>query len=249
MGRALANDRPKRGRATATRRSGGKAAAVPVVSVDDALRWLERHGKRSTIEGMARYGIPSAGAYGVTFGELRGYARQIGRDHALAAALWAVGRYEARLLAALVDDPAQVTVRQMDSWAADFENWGDCDTVCFHLFDRTPHAWSRVRAWSSARALFTKRAAFALLWGLTRHDRAAPDRAFLDCLPLIEAGALDERDLVKKAVDMSLRALGKRNQTLRRAAVDLADRLARSTEGSQAWIGRSALRELAGRRG
>jgi len=81
------------------------------------------------------------------------------------------------------------------------------------------------------------------------HDRAAADRAFLDCLPLIETGALDERDLVKKAVDMSLRALGKRNQTLRRAAVELAGRLARSSEGSQAWIGRSALRELASRRG
>ena len=65
----------------------------------------------------------------------------------------------------------------MDAWASDFESWADCDTVCFQLFDRTPHAWSRVRAWSRARAQFKKRAAFALLWGLTVHDRAEPDRA------------------------------------------------------------------------
>lgn len=221
---------------------------TPGVTVDEALRWLERHGTRRTREGMARYGIPSDGAYGVTFGQLRTYARDLGRDHALAAALWSVGRYEARLLAALVDDPVQVTARQMDAWAADFESWADCDTVCFHLFDRTPHAWSRVRAWSRARAQFKKRAAFALLWGLTVHDRAATDRAFLDSLPLVEAGSLDERELVKKAVDMALRAVGKRNETLRRAAVELARRLARSSERSQAWIGRSALRELAGRR-
>ncbi len=136
----------------------------------------------------------------------------------------------------------------MDAWASDFESWADCDTVCFHLFDRTPHAWSRERAWSRARAQFKKRAAFALLWGLTVHDRAAPDRAFLDSLRLVEAGSLDERELVKKAVDMALRAVGKRNETLRRAAVELARRLARSSERSQAWIGRSALRELAGRR-
>ena len=219
------------------------------VTVDEALGWLERHGKRSTIEGMARYGIPSDGAYGVTFGELRGYSKEIGRDHALAAALWSSGRYEARLLAALVDDPAQVTPRQMDAWADDFSNWGDCDTVCFHLFDRTAHAWSKVRAWSRAQALYRKRAAFALLWGLTVHDKAAPDQAFLACLPLVERGALDERDHVKKAVDMSLRAVGKRNAALRRAAVTLARRLASSSEGSQAWIGRSALRELGGRRG
>jgi len=87
-----------------------------------------------------------------------------------------------------------------------------------------------------------------LLWGLTVHDKAAPDRAFLESLPLIETAALDERDLVKKGVDMALRALGKRNEALRRAAVTLANRLASSSEGSQAWIGRNSLRELSRRR-
>jgi len=216
--------------------------------VEDVLRWLVRHGKRSTMEGMARYGIPSDGAYGVTYGALRAFAKGIEPDHDLARALWSSGRYEARMLATLVDDPAAVTVAQMNAWARDFDTWGICDTACFALFDRTPHAWSRVRAWSGARALFTKRAAFALLWGLTVHDKAAPDSAFLACLPLIEAAAVDERDLVKKGVDMALRALGKRNEALRKAAVELAGRLASSSKGAQAWIGRSTLRELGGRR-
>ena len=33
-------------------------------------------------------------------------------------ALWESGWYEARLLAALVGDPARVTPRQMNAWAA-----------------------------------------------------------------------------------------------------------------------------------
>src|SRR5262249_47300741 len=107
---------------------------------------------------MARYGIPSDGAYGVTVGELRAFAKDIGRSHALAKALWSSGRYEARMLAAFVDDPAEVTVAQMNAWAADFDSWAICDTACFALFDRSPHAWSRVRAWASAKPLFTKRA-------------------------------------------------------------------------------------------
>jgi 3-methyladenine DNA glycosylase AlkD len=210
------------------------------------LHWLERTGKQSTIAGMARYGIPSEGAYGVTVGELRAFAKGIDPDHRLAQGLWSSGRYEARMLAAFVDDPAAVTGGQMNAWADEFDSWAICDTVCFALLDRTPHAWSRVRAWSGARALFKKRAAFGLLWGLTVHDRAAPDSAFLACLRLIETGALDDRDLVKKGVDMALRGLGKRNETLRRAAVTLAGRLASASEGSKAWIGRSALRELGG---
>ena len=133
----------------------------------------------------------------------------------------------------------------MEEWAADFDNWAVCDTVCFALFDRTAHAWKKVRAWAGARPEFKRRAGFALLWALSVHDKRARDELFLACLPLIEAGARDERDYVKKGVDMALRALGKRNATLRRAAMDLATRLVESDEGAQAWVGRSTLRELA----
>ena len=73
--------------------------------------------------------------------------KRLGKDQALSLALWDSGWYEARLLAALVGDPEQVTRRQMNAWAAGFENWGDCDTVCFHLFDRTPFAWEKARQW------------------------------------------------------------------------------------------------------
>ena len=231
------------------RRAGGPAPLKKAITLEEALRWLERHGKRSTVEAMARYNIPSDGAYGVTVGELRALAKSVGQDHALAQALWSSGRYEARMLATFVDDPAEVTVAQMNAWAADFDSWAICDTACFALFDRTPHAWSRVRAWAGARPLFTKRGAFALLWGLTVHDKDAPDRAFVEFLPLIEAAAADERDLVKKGVDMALRALGKRNAALRKAAVTLAGRLASSADPTQTWIGRSTLRELGGRGG
>jgi 3-methyladenine DNA glycosylase AlkD len=194
---------------------------------------------------MGRYGITAKKAFGVGVGATKAYAKRLGRDHALALGLWKSGWYEARLLAAFVDDPRAVTSEQMESWADDFDSWAVCDTVCFALFDRTPLAWSKVRAWAGARAEFKKRAAFALLWGLTVHDKAAPNESFLDCLPLIERAAFDERDYVKKAVDMALRATGKRNAVLRAAAIELGTRLRDSGQGAQPWVGRSALRELA----
>jgi 3-methyladenine DNA glycosylase AlkD len=210
-----------------------------------ALGWLEKTGTKKTVAGMARYGIPATRAFGVTVGEIKAYAKQLGKDHDLAQALWASEWYEARLLAAFIDDPKAVTSKQMDSWAHDFDSWAVCDTVCFHLFDRTALAWSKVGSWARARPEFKKRAAFALLWGLTVHDKQAPDENFLACLPLIERAALDERDYVKKGVDMAFRALGKRNATLRAAAVTFARQLSASDEGARAWVGRSALRELA----
>ena len=93
----------------------------------------------------------------------------------------------------------------MDRWCRDFDNWGICDTVCFHLFDRTPHAWDKLEPWSKRRDAFRKRAAFALLWGLTVHDKEADDEQFVQGLSLVEHAADDERNFVKKAISSSSR--------------------------------------------
>lgn len=212
------------------------------------LAWLEKSGSAAVRDGMARYGIPATRAFGISVGTLKSHARELGPSQALALGLWRSGWYEARLLAAFVAEPAALSVRDMNAWAKDFDSWAVCDTVCFHAFDRTPLAWGRIEPWAKARPEFHKRAAFALLWGLTVHDKQAPDERFLECLPLIEAAAGDERDYVKKGVDMALRALGKRNVRLRAAALGLAARLAESGIGSAAWIGRSALRDLSKKR-
>ena len=164
-----------------------------------AVDWLKRHGSKATREGMTRYGIQSDKAFGVSVSNIQTLAKRLGRSHALAGALWKTGWYEARLLASYVDEPDRVTAAQMDRWCRDFDNWGVCDTVCFVLFDRTPHAWSKVEQWSRRREEFMKRAAFALLWGLTVHDKSAGDDAFRRGLVLVEDCADDERHFVKKA--------------------------------------------------
>jgi 3-methyladenine DNA glycosylase AlkD len=170
--------------------------------------------------------------------------RKLGRDHELAAALWDTGWYEARLLTAYVDDPAQVTSAQMDRWARDFDNWGVCDTLCFALFDRTPHAWKKVEPWSRRREEFVKRAAFALVASLALHDKKAGDPRFLATLPLIERGASDDRNFVKKGVSWALRVVGRRNRALNAAAVAVARRLAESAEAPARWVGKDGLKEL-----
>lgn len=213
--------------------------------VQAAITWLKGHSTRHTLEGMARYGIPSDNALGVSVADIRVLAKKLGRNHLLAAALWKTGCYEARMLACFVDEPARVTTGQMDRWCQDFDNWAICDTACFHLFDRTPFAWAKARQWSTSRSEFVKRAAFALMASLVVHDKAARDTQFLALLPFIEQGAHDERNFVKKAVNWALRTIGKRSSTLNAAAVAIASGLASSKEGAARWVGKDALRELA----
>lgn len=213
---------------------------------EQALTWLKRHSSKRNREGMARYNIPSAHALGVSVSNIRVLAKRLGRNHDLAAALWDTGVYEARMLSSFVDEPARVTPAQMDRWCRDFDNWAICDTLCFHLFDRTPYAWQKVAQWCDRDEEFVKRAAFALLWGLTVHDKQAADAPFAQGLRFIERAATDERHFVKKAVNMALRATGKRNPALNAAAVRVARRLADSPQAAPRWVGKDALRELTG---
>jgi 3-methyladenine DNA glycosylase AlkD len=217
--------------------------------VREALRHLERRGTGRTREEMlSRYGITAPKAFGVKMGVIQQLAGRLGRDHDLAEALWKSGWYEARLLAAYVDDPARVTAGQMDRWVRDFDNWGICDTVCFVLFDRTPHAWRKVASWSRRRDEFVKRAAFALLASLALHDTTTGDAPFRRTLALVEAAASDERNFVKKGVSWALRSIGNRSGALHASAVRVAGRLATSVQPGARWVGRDALRQLATRK-
>jgi 3-methyladenine DNA glycosylase AlkD len=165
---------------------------------------------------LTRYGITAPKAFGISVGVIQQLAKRLGRDHALAGALWETGWYEARMLAAFIDDPARVTPAQMDRWARDFDNWGICETVCFHLFDRTGYAWRKVEPWSRRREEFVKRA------------------------------ASDDRNFVKKGVSWALRVVGRRNLTLNGAAIEVSRRLVESPDAPARWVGRDALKELTG---
>jgi len=193
---------------------------------------------------MARYAIVAPKVFGVSVAALRDMGKQIEPDHALALALWKSGWYEARMLTAFVDEPARVTVAQMDRWAKDFDNWAICDHLCFHLFDKTPHAWGRITAWAGRREEFVKRAGFALLAGVALHDKKAPDAPFLRSLRLIERAATDDRNFVKKGVSWALRSVGHRNHALHTASVSTATKLAASTDATARWIGKDTLKDL-----
>ena len=224
---------------TKPRRSNPTSKGLSVdAQVESALVWLKRHSTKNTRDGMARFAIPSDHAYGVSMKDIKALGRTIGCNHALAAALWETEVYEARMLASFVGDPEKLTPAEMDRWCKDFDNWAFCDALSFNLFDRTPHAWSKVAEWSKRRKEFEKRTAFALLWSLTVHDKRASDDQFIRGLALIEEAAADERNFVKKAVNMALRAIGKRNRALNMAAVAVAQRLANRRIPQSGGLGR-----------
>ena len=214
------------------------------MTFDEVMVWIGENATDKAKQDMLRYGIPNDNACGIPVGVLKKKAKAIGKDPDLARQLWAAGMYEARTLAAFVHDPDSISRREADAWVESFDSWAICDTACFHLMDRTPFAWEAIKPWSKSDREFVRRAAYATIWGLSVHDKSATNGQFQTALKLISDAPPDDRPFVKKAVNMALRAIGKRNLVLNAAAIETANDLMTETSKDRQWVGRHALKEL-----
>ena len=218
------------------------------MNAEEIIEKLASLADAGNVAGMRRFGITAEKAFGVAMPALKEIAKEAKRRaadrHGLALALWATGFHEARVVAYLTDDPAQVNGAQMDAWAADFDSWAICDGACGHLFRRTALAYEKAFEWSARDEEFIKRAGIVLMAWLAVHDKKASDERFAAFLPVLETAASDERNFVKKAVNWSLRQIGKRSLALNRLAVAAAARIKAQNTRAARWIAADALREL-----
>ena len=102
-----------------------------------ALRKLKQKADSDNLAGMAKFGMAVEKRLGVSVPNIRLIAKEIGRDHVLALALWKTGVAEARIVASIIADPDRITEEQAEQWVKTFNSWDICDQVCQNLFDKT----------------------------------------------------------------------------------------------------------------
>lgn len=214
--------------------------------VGQIIKKLRSIADSKNVEGMARFGIKSENALilGVSIYGIRDIAKGIPKDHKLARRLWDSGIHEARHLAAIIDEPAKVTEKQMETWITDFDSWDLCDQVCANLFDKTQFAYKKAFEWSARKEEFVKRAGFVLMATLSVHDKKAMDETFEKFFPIIMREAYDDRNFVRKAVNWALRQIGKRNIRLNQKAIKVGEEIKKLDSKTARWIASDALREL-----
>lgn len=214
------------------------------MTYETLLAHLQSLANPENAAGMARFGVTTDHALGISMPVLRGIAKEYRKKHNLAAQLWASEIHEARILACLIDDPQQVTEAQLEAWVQDFDSWDVCDQCCGQLFDKTTWAYDKAVEWTMREEEFVKRAGFVMMTQLAVHDKKAPDSAFEPFLPIIKREATDERNFVKKAVNWALRQIGKRNLQLNEKAIAMAQKISVMDDKTARWIAKDALREL-----
>ncbi|MGD8342213.1 MAG: DNA alkylation repair protein [Desulfobacterales bacterium] len=214
------------------------------MQLKDVITELKLLGDPEAAAGMARYGIKSDRALGISIPKLQGLAKKIGTNRKLAGQLWSSAIHEARILACMIEDPQRLTEAQMERWVKGFDSWDLCDQCCNRLFSKTAIGRKKAMAWSQRPEEFVKRAGFVLMAVLAVHDKKATDRQFEPFLKQIKKEATDDRNFVKKAVNWALRQIGKRNLALNRMAIAVAEDIQRQDSRAARWVAKDALREL-----
>jgi 3-methyladenine DNA glycosylase AlkD len=215
----------------------------PSASAAELIAHLQTLRSQENIAGMARFGIVTETALGISNPDLQKIARMAKKDHARALELWAGNIREARILALYTADPKTITEDTARRWSNDFNSWEIVDTAA-DLFVEA-RLLPLIADFAADEREFVRRTAFAMIAGAAVHLKKEPDETLLAWLPLIENHSSDARNIVRKGVNWALRNIGKRNRGCHAPALSLAERLSASADKTAHWIGKDAVRELA----
>ena len=214
------------------------------MDLDKIISDLEKLGNPKALAGMQRFGIKFKKSFGVPIPVLRKLSKEIKTDHELALKLWKTDIHDAKILATMIADSEQMTNEIIESWVKDFYSWDICDQCCKNIFKNTRFAYQKAIEWTSRNEEFVKRAGFVMMVELAVHNRNADNKYFEPFFPIIIRESIDSRNFVRKAVNWSLRQIGKRNYDLAIRAIEVANEIYKIDSKTAKWIASDAIREL-----
>jgi 3-methyladenine DNA glycosylase AlkD len=168
-------------------------------------------------------------SYGIGLSVLRKLAKQVGKDHALAQALWASDVYDLKVMAVLIDDPKQITREQMEAQVEDVD-FG----MMVHVYSACGAPVAKVagidqvaREWVVSDDPVRRRCAYGFVYELSKSfTKKAPDEDyFMWFINHIDASFDTEDQSVHLSMGSALMGIGKRSQTLNQAALLVANRM------------------------
>lgn len=168
---------------------------------------------------------PRATVFGTPFSVINPLAKKIKVDHALAGQLWKTGYVEARIVALMVADAAQLTKEQANAWVEEVTN----RAYGFYLgplVARSPHAAALMKAWMKSKKEMVGLCGFSILNGKLRDDPGSVSDAECEkVLADIEKRIHASPNWVKYAMNAALIAIGTYKPALKAKAIAAAKRI------------------------
>ena len=189
----------------------------------ETMKELKTNGSAQTRKVLRQHGVPGE-MFGVSYAVLGKMKKKIKVDQALAEQLWATGNYDARVLAAMIANPASIKVSTLNGWVRDL----DCRHLAAALSNvaaETPFAQKQMEKWTAARDEMTGCAGWHTLASISRQDNGLTNAYFEEYLKTIETKIHSSKNWVRYAMNNALINIGVRNPKLEKKAVAAANRI------------------------
>ena len=194
----------------------------------EVLALLDAERDERGISNWQKLGSGTAGmtSYGIGLTRLRKLAKQIGRNRELAHALWKTDVYEARVIALLIDDPAQMTREQAEQQVEQLAGgmlahvFASCDAT----LAKTSFVVELADQWVRSADPVRRDCGYGLLYEASKLSgkRAPSDEFFLAHIERIAKTIATEPEKVRLSMGAALMGIGKRSAVLNKAALKVA---------------------------
>jgi len=192
------------------------------MTLKEALKQLKSLGNEKVRAQNAKSGAGD-NQFGVSLGDIRALAKQIGTNHALALQLWDTGNLDAQFLAALLIQPKRLSLEEMDRMVRSISFVRVADWFNSYIASKHPEKEALRQQWMAADDRWAARSG----WHLTA-ERVAKDAsglglpALLDRIEQEMAGAAPE---VQWTMNNTLAAIGIHSPKLRKRAIAIGEKL------------------------
>jgi len=198
------------------------------MTVSEVLALLDAERDERGMSNWKRLGSNTAGlkSYGVGLTRLRKLAKRIGRDRKLALALWKTDVYDARVIALLIDDPAQITREQAEKQVEELAGgmlahvFASCDAT----LAKTSFVVELADRWVRSDDPVRRDCGYGLLYEASKFSgkKAPSEEFFLAHVERISERIGTETEKVRLAMGAALMGIGKRSAVLNKAALKVA---------------------------
>lgn len=198
------------------------------MTLPEVLSLLETEADKRGIRNWEQLGARTAGlkSFGIGLTRLRKLAQQVGRDHTLAQELWQTDIYDAKVIALLIDDPAQISREQAEKQVEQLSGgmlahvFASCDAT----LAKTPFVVELADSWVRSADPVRRDCGYGLLYEISKFTgRKAPsEQFFIEHVDRIAATIGTEPEAVRLAMGTALMGIGKRSAVLNRAALQVA---------------------------
>jgi 3-methyladenine DNA glycosylase AlkD len=189
----------------------------------EVMQELESLGTEQNRKIYARHGV-SGETFGVSYANLEKLRKKIKTDHALAVELWSTTNHDARILATMIADASQLSMKELDVWAKNQNNYVLTDAFA-KLVSKSPSAQKKAEQWIKSKDEWIESVGWMLIGSLAMQDETLSDDYFEHHLATIESDIHKSKNRVRYAMNGALIGIGLRNGQLERKALAAAKKI------------------------